>query len=117
LRDRFDNLDGPADGDTCYASQNRQNAIKAVVDRSDVVLVVGSRNSSNPVRMVEVAKKAGVPAYLVPEAADLDPAWLEDADVIGVGAGASAPEVLVDGLLDRLADLGYADVELEQTAV
>ncbi len=117
LRDRFDNLDGPADGDICYASQNRQNAIKAVVDRSDVVLVVGSRNSSNSVRMVEVAKKAGVPAYLVPEAADLDPAWLEDADVIGVGAGASAPEVLVDGLLDRLADLGYADVELEQTAV
>jgi 4-hydroxy-3-methylbut-2-enyl diphosphate reductase len=117
LKGRFDDLDGPAAGDICYASQNRQNAIKAVVGRSDVVLVVGSRNSSNSVRMVEVAKKAGVPAYLVPEAADLDPAWLEDANVIGVGAGASAPEILVDELLDRLAELGYADVELEQTAV
>ncbi|MEO5874856.1 MAG: 4-hydroxy-3-methylbut-2-enyl diphosphate reductase [Streptosporangiaceae bacterium] len=115
LRARFTDLAGPEDGDICYASQNRQNAIKAIARLSDVVLVVGSHNSSNSVRMVEVSRALGTPAYLVPEPADLQPAWLDGATVVGVSAGASAPEVLVEWLLDRLADLGYTDVELETT--
>jgi 4-hydroxy-3-methylbut-2-en-1-yl diphosphate reductase len=117
LRDRFDDLDGPAASDICYASQNRQNAIKAIVAKSDLVLVVGSRNSSNSIRMAEVAERLGTPAYLVPEAGDLDPSWLDGVNVVGVSAGASAPEILVEQLLDRLAGFGYSDVEIEQTVV
>jgi 4-hydroxy-3-methylbut-2-enyl diphosphate reductase len=116
LRGRFDDLAGPAGGDICYASQNRQNAVKAVAARSDLVLVVGSRNSSNSIRMVEVARDAGVAAHLVPEVDELDEDWLEGVGTVGVSAGASAPEILIDRLLDRLAELGYDDVELETTA-
>lgn len=116
LRDRFDDLVGPADDDICYASQNRQNAVKALAERSDVVLVVGSGNSSNSIRMVEVARGMGVPAHLVPDATALDERWLTGAHVIGVSAGASAPEILVTGLLDRLNDAGYEDLEIENAA-
>ena len=116
LRSRFGDLVGPAGDDICYASQNRQNAVKALARRSDLVLIAGSRNSSNSVRMVEVARGMGVPAHLVSDAAALDEGWLTGVRVIGVSAGASAPEILVTGLLDRLAAVGYEDLEIESTA-
>ncbi|HEX5543522.1 MAG TPA: 4-hydroxy-3-methylbut-2-enyl diphosphate reductase [Micromonospora sp.] len=116
LRDRFQDLVEPPGGDICYASTNRQNAIKAIAGQSDLILVVGSRNSSNSVRMVEVARDAGVPAYLVPEADDLDESWLDGVETVGVSAGASAPSILVEQLLDRLAGLGYADIEIHNLA-
>jgi 4-hydroxy-3-methylbut-2-enyl diphosphate reductase len=111
LRERFSDLKGPHSDDICYATQNRQVAVKALAPEADVVLIVGAFNSSNSNRMVEVAKVAGTPAYLVPDETHLDPAWLEGAQVVGVSSGASAPEVLVDRLLARLAKLGYGDVE------
>jgi 4-hydroxy-3-methylbut-2-enyl diphosphate reductase len=116
LRERFDDLRGPANDDICYASQNRQNAVKALARRTDLVLVVGSTNSSNSIRMVEVANGAGVPAHLVPDVGTLDERWLSGVWSVGVSAGASAPEILVDELLDRLATLGYDRVEFETTA-
>ncbi|WP_406325016.1 4-hydroxy-3-methylbut-2-enyl diphosphate reductase [Streptomyces niveus] len=115
LNERFDDLRSPADGDICYASTNRQVAVKEIAARSDLVLVVGSRNSSNSVRMVEVALLEGTAAYLVPDVTELDVSWLEAVRTIGVSAGASAPELLVDQLLERLDELGYHDVELSVT--
>ncbi|MFE5664902.1 4-hydroxy-3-methylbut-2-enyl diphosphate reductase [Streptomyces niveus] len=115
LNERFDDLRSPADGDICYASTNRQVAVKEIAARSDLVLVVGSRNSSNSVRMVEVALLEGTAAYLVPDVTELDVSWLEGVRTIGVSAGASAPELLVDQLLERLDELGYRDVELSVT--
>jgi 4-hydroxy-3-methylbut-2-en-1-yl diphosphate reductase len=114
LRNRFSDMAGPRRDDICYATQNRQVAVKAIAPESDVVLIVGALNSSNSNRMVEVARKAGTPAYLVPDVRDLDPAWVDGAEVVGVSSGASAPEVLVDRLLERLADLGFEDVELKE---
>jgi 4-hydroxy-3-methylbut-2-enyl diphosphate reductase len=116
LKERFDDLRGPAGDDICYASQNRQNAVKALARRTDIVLVVGSVNSSNSIRMVEVARGAGVPAHLVPDVGELDERWLRGTRSVGVSAGASAPEILVEQLLDRLAALGYDRVEFETTA-
>ncbi|ALG09328.1 4-hydroxy-3-methylbut-2-enyl diphosphate reductase [Kibdelosporangium phytohabitans] len=116
LQRRFTDLRGPATDDICYASQNRQDGIRAVVSRSDLVLVVGSRNSSNSIRMVEVAERLGTSSYLVPDVTEFDESWLAGVGTIAVSAGASAPEILVEQLLDRLAELGYADVELEQVA-
>lgn len=89
--------------------------MKEIAARSDLVLVVGSRNSSNSVRMVEVALLEGTAAYLVPDVTELDVSWLEGVRTIGVSAGASAPELLVDQLLERLDELGYHDVELSVT--
>ena len=114
LRERFSNLKGPHSDDICYATQNRQVAVKAIAPESDVVLVVGAINSSNSNRMVEVAQKAGTRAHLVPDASDLDPSWLEGAETVGVSSGASAPEVLVESLLERLAALGYRQVETKE---
>ena len=114
LRDRFPNLEGPRRDDICYATQNRQVAVKAIAGDSDVVLVVGALNSSNSNRMVEVARKEGTPAFLVPSVDDLDPAWLDGAETVGVSSGASAPEVLVARLLERLNELGYAHVETRE---
>jgi 4-hydroxy-3-methylbut-2-en-1-yl diphosphate reductase len=114
LRERFSDLAGPRRDDICYATQNRQVAVKAIAPESDVVLIVGALNSSNSNRMVEVARKAGTPAHLVPDVTALDPAWVSDADVVGVSSGASAPEVLVDRLLERLAELGFEHVELKE---
>lgn len=114
LRRRFQNLEGPRSDDICYATQNRQVAVKAIAQDSDVVLVVGALNSSNSNRMVEVARKEGTPAYLVPSVDDLDPIWLEGAETVGVSSGASAPEVLVDRLLERLKQLGYIDLETKE---
>jgi 4-hydroxy-3-methylbut-2-enyl diphosphate reductase len=116
LRERFDDLRGPAGDDICYASQNRQNAVKTIAGRSDVVLVVGSTNSSNSIRMVEVARDADVPAHLVPDIGSLDERWLDGVGTVGVSAGASVPEILVDQVLDRLAALGYDQVDLETIA-
>lgn len=117
LHERFDDVSGPKSDDICYASQNRQNAIKALATRSDLVLVVGSRNSSNSIRMVEVAQHCATPAYLVPDVGDLDESWLDGIGVVGVSSGASAPEILVNQLLDRLVELGFTGLEIEQTAI
>ena len=114
LRARFTDLVGPHDDDICYASQNRQNAVKELARRNDLVLVVGSTNSSNSVRMVEVAREHGAAAYLVPDATHLDPSWLDPVTTVGVSSGASAPEVLVRGLVDRLTELGHGSVEVQQ---
>jgi len=114
LRERFSDIAGPRSDDICYATQNRQVAVKALAPRADVVLVVGAFNSSNSNRLVEVARNAGTPAYLVPDESHLDPSWLENASIVGVTSGASAPEVLVGRLLDRLAGFGFRDVETHE---
>jgi 4-hydroxy-3-methylbut-2-en-1-yl diphosphate reductase len=114
LRARFEDIKGPHSDDICYATQNRQVAVKALAPQSDVVLIVGAVNSSNSNRMVEVARKAGTPAYLVPDEGALDPAWLDGAEVVGVSSGASAPEILVERLLERLKGLGFGSVETKE---
>ncbi|WP_306454812.1 4-hydroxy-3-methylbut-2-enyl diphosphate reductase [Streptomyces sp. WZ.A104] len=116
LRERFPELTGPASADICYASQNRQNAVKAIAGRSDLVLVVGSANSSNSLRLVEVARAAGAEARLLPDPELLDPAWLEGVRTVGLTAGASVPEIQVERALRLLAELGYGDLETEVTA-
>ncbi|MFL6131111.1 MAG: 4-hydroxy-3-methylbut-2-enyl diphosphate reductase [Mycobacteriales bacterium] len=116
LRRRFADLVGPASDDICYASQNRQDAVRELARRTDLVLVVGSPNSSNSVRMVEVAELAGTPAHLVPDVTQLDRRWLSGVRAVGLSAGASAPEVLVDEVLDRLRDMGYGKVQMATVA-
>ncbi len=111
LRERFPAIAGPPREDICYATQNRQDAVKEVARRSDVVLVIGSRNSSNSNRLAEVAREAGAPAYLVDDETEVDPAWLEGAEVVGLTSGASAPEWLVERMLRFLAELGATEVE------
>ncbi|MFA9440487.1 4-hydroxy-3-methylbut-2-enyl diphosphate reductase [Uliginosibacterium sp. sgz301328] len=110
LRTRFPNILGPKKDDICYATQNRQDAIKFMTPQVDVVIVVGSRNSSNSNRLREVAAIRGVPAYLVDNASGIDPAWIEDKRRFGVSAGASAPEVLVNEVIERLKELGAKNV-------
>ncbi|MDQ3916023.1 MAG: 4-hydroxy-3-methylbut-2-enyl diphosphate reductase [Actinomycetota bacterium] len=114
LRDRFSDIKGPRSDDICYATQNRQVAVKAIAPEADVVLIVGAINSSNSNRLVEVARVAGTPGYLVPDETYLDPKWLEGAETVGVSSGASAPEVLVERLLDKLSALGYDHVETRE---
>ncbi|MEU9000168.1 4-hydroxy-3-methylbut-2-enyl diphosphate reductase [Streptomyces caniferus] len=116
LHRRFDDITGPHGDDICYASQNRQNAVKSLARAHDLVLVVGSLNSSNSLRMVEVARDHGCAAHLVPDASHLDERWLESVTTIGISSGASAPEILVRGLVDRLASLGYPDVQVDTGA-
>ncbi len=112
LRERFPQLLDPPSDDICYATQNRQAAVKQIGRDCDLVIVVGSTNSSNSVRLVEVARDAGAPAaYLVDDASAVEPGWLEGVWTIGVTSGASVPEDLVAGVLDRLAELGFGDVE------
>ena len=106
---RFPQVKVPAKEDICYATQNRQRAIKRMVPETDVFLILGAANSSNSLRLKEVAESAGRRAYLIPEATALDPTWLDGVCNVGVSAGASAPENLVQELLERLAELGYAD--------
>ncbi|MEB3031497.1 4-hydroxy-3-methylbut-2-enyl diphosphate reductase [[Mycobacterium] nativiensis] len=115
LRERFPNLQDPPSDDICYATQNRQTAVKAMAPECELVIVVGSRNSSNSNRLVEVALGAGAgAAHLVDYAADIDPSWLvgESGEVqtVGVTSGASVPEILVRGVLERLAEHGYGTV-------
>jgi len=112
LRERFPQLLDPPSDDICYATQNRQVAVKQIAADSDVVIVVGSRNSSNSVRLVEVALDAGAQAaYLVDDASGIEQAWLDGAGTVGVTSGASVPDDLVSGVLDRLAESGFGSVE------
>jgi 4-hydroxy-3-methylbut-2-enyl diphosphate reductase len=111
LRQRFPLITGPTKDDICYASQNRQTAVKKVAGMADLVLVVGSRNSSNSNRLVEVARESGARAHLVEDETGIDPAWIEGAETIGISSGASTPEVLVDRVVDFLASQGIVDVE------
>jgi 4-hydroxy-3-methylbut-2-en-1-yl diphosphate reductase len=113
LRERFPAVQLPRKDDICYATQNRQNAVKAMTAEADLVLVVGAPESSNSNRLVEIARKAGVPAHLVQTAAEIEPAWLEGVACVGVTAGASAPEVLVEQVIERLRALVGGDVQLE----
>jgi 4-hydroxy-3-methylbut-2-enyl diphosphate reductase len=116
LRERFPTLLDPPSDDICYATQNRQLAVKQIASHADLVLVVGSQNSSNSVRLVEVAKDSGATAsYLVDDASEIDEVWLDGASTIGVTSGASVPEELVDGVLAWLADRGFGDVEEVET--
>jgi 4-hydroxy-3-methylbut-2-enyl diphosphate reductase len=111
LRERFPNLQGPPKEDICYATQNRQDAVKEVARRADLVLVIGSDNSSNSRRLVEVARAAGAPAHLVDDESEVEAAWLEGVQTLGLTSGASAPEWLVDRMLGWLADRGFDRVE------
>jgi 4-hydroxy-3-methylbut-2-en-1-yl diphosphate reductase len=112
LRDRFPALADPPSDDICYATQNRQLAVKEIAGRSDLVLVVGSQNSSNSVRLVEVAKDSGASAaYLVDDASEIDERWLDGVGTVGVTSGASVPEELVSGVLGWLADQGFDSME------
>ncbi|WP_078856547.1 4-hydroxy-3-methylbut-2-enyl diphosphate reductase [Streptomyces sp. NBRC 109706] len=115
LKGRFPQLVSPPSDDICYATQNRQTAIKKVAADAELVLVVGSRNSSNSVRMVEVALGAGArAAHLVDNASEIDESWLDGVRTVGLSSGASVPEVLVEGVLEWLTERGFADVELVQ---
>ena len=109
LKRRFPSIISPKKDDICYATQNRQDAVKMLAPQCDVVIVVGSPNSSNSNRLREVAAKAGVPAYMVDRAEDLDPRWLSGKQTVGVTAGASAPELLVRQVIDRLRALGATE--------
>ena len=110
LKARFPSILGPKKDDICYATQNRQDAVKALAACSDVVIVVGSQNSSNTNRLREVSEKLGVDAYMIDSVEELDPSWLEGKARIGLTAGASAPEVLVRAVVDRLLQLGAREV-------
>jgi 4-hydroxy-3-methylbut-2-enyl diphosphate reductase len=112
LRERFPDISAPHKEDICYATTNRQDAVKAISSRAEVLLVLGSANSSNSVRLVEVGKRSGARgAYLIDDARGLDLAWLDGVSTVGVTAGASAPEVLVQGLIDRLGEAFDVTVE------
>ncbi|AEA23217.1 4-hydroxy-3-methylbut-2-enyl diphosphate reductase [Pseudonocardia benzenivorans] len=117
LRERFPTLQNPPSDDICYATQNRQIAVKAMAPHCDLVLVVGSANSSNSVRLVEVALAAGAGAsYLIDYARQIDESWLEGVTTVGVTSGASVPEVLVRGVLEHLGEHGFGEVEEITTA-
>jgi 4-hydroxy-3-methylbut-2-enyl diphosphate reductase len=111
LRDRFPAIVGPPAQDICYATENRQLAVKATAPLCDVLLVVGSQNSSNSKRLVEVAKNSGVPAYLVDDSSQVDAAWIADARTVALTAGASAPENLVEDLIAYLSSRGFDQLE------
>lgn len=110
LKRRFPSIAEPKKGDICYATTNRQEAVKFMAPQVEVVIVVGSPNSSNSNRLREVAQKHGAPAYMVDDAASIDPGWVEGRQRIGITAGASAPEVLVEAVIERLKSLGAGSV-------
>ncbi|MEW6059144.1 MAG: 4-hydroxy-3-methylbut-2-enyl diphosphate reductase [Actinomycetota bacterium] len=111
LRERFPSIQGPPREDICYATQNRQDAVKEIARRSDLVIVIGSRNSSNSNRLAEVARELDTPAHLVDDETEVDPVWLRGAEVVGVTSGASAPERLIERMLAFLAEQGATVVE------
>jgi 4-hydroxy-3-methylbut-2-enyl diphosphate reductase len=110
LKARFPAMQGPRNDDICYATQNRQDAVRELAGRCDLVLVVGSPNSSNSNRLAELARREGVESYLIDGAHEIDPAWVAGKRHVGLSAGASAPQVLVDGVIARLRELGAAGV-------
>ena len=117
LRVKFPQLLDPPSDDICYATQNRQQAVKAISSQADVMVVVGSSNSSNTVRLVDVALEAGArAAYRVDRANELQTEWFEGASTVGLSSGASVPEILVDGVIEWLGQLGFNDVEEVKTA-
>jgi 4-hydroxy-3-methylbut-2-enyl diphosphate reductase len=111
LRRRFPNISGPTKSDICYATTNRQAAIKVLAQRAPLILVIGAPNSSNSLRMVEVAKQHGAQSYLIEDESQIDPDWLEGVDTVGLSSSASAPEWLVESVLDFLKGFGPAEVE------
>ena len=121
LKERFPEIKGPAKDDICYATQNRQNAVKALSKEVDLVLVVGAQNSSNSVRLLEVAKTTGVKARRIESAAELDPEWLEEVRNVGITAGASAPEDIVQGIVAEISKMSSSssvrDLEIVQEDV
>jgi 4-hydroxy-3-methylbut-2-enyl diphosphate reductase len=120
LRKRFPNIKGPRKEDICYATQNRQDAVKKLVEKCDLILVVGSKNSSNSNRLCELARRLGKIAYLIDDETDIDPGWISDPMTIGVTSGASAPEVLVKQAVDKLHQYGaivHSDVEVPRETV
>jgi 4-hydroxy-3-methylbut-2-en-1-yl diphosphate reductase len=112
LKQRFSDIVGPETKDICYATQNRQSAVRELSKMVDVILVVGARNSSNSNRLCEIGAEEGVASYLIESGAELDPAWIKDARVVGVTAGASAPEELVQDVVETLRGLGPVELEL-----
>ncbi|HWA62346.1 MAG TPA: 4-hydroxy-3-methylbut-2-enyl diphosphate reductase [Caulobacteraceae bacterium] len=111
LRARFDDVVGPDTSDICYATQHRQSAVRDLAERAEVILVVGAKNSSNSNRLVEIGRESGVPSYLIDDAGGLDPAWLAGKQTIGLTAGASAPEELIQDVIVALKRLGPVEVE------
>ena len=111
LRIRFPKIDGPKKEDICYATQNRQDAVKKLVSRCDLILVVGSPNSSNSTRLMELSQKAGVPTYLIDNASEIRKIWVDGKENIGLTAGASAPEILVEEVIAKLKEWGATMVE------
>ncbi len=111
LKQKYPNIQGPRKNDICYATTNRQQAVRELAQQTDLVIVVGSKNSSNSNRLAELANRMGTPAKLLDDATDIDPSWLEGVKNIGVTAGASAPEVLVQSVITRLQELGADSVE------
>ena len=117
LRERFPHLENPPSDDICYATQNRQESVKAIAPQCDLMIVVGSKNSSNSVRLVEVALEAGAKtSHLVDFAKEIDESWLEGVQTVGVTCGASVPELLVREVLEFLDERGYSDVEQVTTS-
>jgi 4-hydroxy-3-methylbut-2-enyl diphosphate reductase len=112
LQRKFSNIVGPETRDICYATQNRQTAVRDLSKLVDVILVVGATNSSNSNRLREIGEESGLPSYLIADGSELDPKWLEGAKVVGLTAGASAPEVLVEDVIDRLRRLGPVEVSI-----
>jgi len=110
LRARFPDLVGPDSDDICYATTNRQNAVRAVADDADVILVVGSKNSSNSTRLVDIARRSDTPAYLIDDSGDIDPEWLREANVVGLSAGASASQTLVAEVVEALRRYGAVEI-------
>ena len=116
LREKFPAIIGPKKNDICYATQNRQDALKQLADKADLVLVVGSPNSSNSNRLREMAEKRNTPAYLIDDANDIQPEWLKGVKKVGLTAGASAPEVLVEGVIEHLKQYG-AEVNVQNSGI
>jgi 4-hydroxy-3-methylbut-2-enyl diphosphate reductase len=112
LQRKFTDIVGPETRDICYATQNRQSAVRDLSKLVDVILVVGATNSSNSNRLREIGEEVGLPSYLIADGSELDPKWLDGAKVIGLTAGASAPEVLVEDVIDRLRRLGPVEVSI-----
>ena len=112
LQERFSDIEGPDTRDICYATQNRQSSVRELSELVDLILMVGAANSSNSNRLREIGTEVGVPSYLVADGSELDPAWLEGVETVGITAGASAPEVLVDDVIEALRRIGPVSVSV-----